>query len=104
MLLHDLLLRLRSLMRHSATENELDDELRFTSSDRPDKYVRSGMSEAEAVCHARLEFGGVDGSRMSVARLAVSPLLSQVQDLTSNNREHFLPIPVPIVRGSPPGP
>ena len=29
MLLHDLLLRLRSLMRHSATENELDDELRF---------------------------------------------------------------------------
>jgi len=62
------------------------------------------MSEAEAVCHARLEFGGVDGSRMSVARLAVSPLLSQVQDLTSNNREHFLPIPVPIVRGSPPGP
>ena len=32
----------------------------FTSSDRPDKYVRSGMSEAEAVRHARLEFGRVD--------------------------------------------
>ena len=28
MFLHDLLFRLRSLMRHSAAENELDDELR----------------------------------------------------------------------------
>jgi hypothetical protein len=28
-LLHDLLFRLRTLMRHPAIENELDDELRF---------------------------------------------------------------------------
>ena len=60
MLLHDLLLRLRSLMRYSATENELDDELRFHLERQTDKYLRSGMSEAEAVRRARLEFGRVD--------------------------------------------
>ena len=60
MLLHDLLFRLRSLMRRSVTENELDDELRFHLERLVDKYVRSGMSEAEAARRARLEFGGLD--------------------------------------------
>ena len=60
MLLHDLFFRLRSLMRHSAAENELDDELRFHLERETDKYVKSGMSEAEALRRARLEFGGVD--------------------------------------------
>jgi putative ABC transport system permease protein len=59
-LLHDLLFRLRTLMRHSAAENELDDELRFHLERQIDKYVKSGMSEAEAVRRARLEFGGLD--------------------------------------------
>ncbi|HKV77148.1 MAG TPA: ABC transporter permease [Candidatus Sulfotelmatobacter sp.] len=60
MLLHDLLFRLRTLMRRRATENELEDELRFHLERQTDKYVRSGMSEAEAVRRARLEFGGLD--------------------------------------------
>ena len=60
MLLHDLLFRLRTLMRHSAAENELDDELRFHLERETDKYVKSGMSEAEAVRRVRLEFGGLD--------------------------------------------
>ena len=60
MLLHDLLFRLRSLMRRSAAENELDDELRFHLERQIDKYVKSGMSQAEALRRARLEFGGVD--------------------------------------------
>ena len=60
MLLHDLLFRLRSLMRRSVTENELDDELRFHLERLIDKYVRSGMNEAEAARRARLEFGGLD--------------------------------------------
>ena len=55
MLLHDLLFRLRSLIRHSAADNELDDELRFHLERQIDKYVRSGMSEAQAVRRARLE-------------------------------------------------
>ena len=32
----------------------------FTLSDRSTKYVKSGMSEAEATRRARLEFGGLD--------------------------------------------
>jgi putative ABC transport system permease protein len=59
-LLHDLLFRLRTLMRHSATENELDNELRFHLEQQTEKYVRSGMREAEAARRARLEFGGLD--------------------------------------------
>jgi putative ABC transport system permease protein len=59
-LLHDLLFRLRTLMRHPAAENELDDELRFHLERLSDKYVRSGMSAAEAARRARLEFGGLD--------------------------------------------
>lgn len=60
MLLHDLFFRLRTLMRSSAAENELDDELRFHLERQFDKYVRSGMSQAEALRRARLEFGGLD--------------------------------------------
>jgi putative ABC transport system permease protein len=59
-LLHDLLFRLRTLMRRPPAENELDDELRFHLERQTDKYVRSGMREAEAVRRARLEFGGLD--------------------------------------------
>jgi len=59
-LLHDLLFRLRTLLQRPATENELDDELRFHLERQIDKYVRSGMSETEAVRRARLEFGGLD--------------------------------------------
>ncbi|HET9308266.1 MAG TPA: ABC transporter permease [Candidatus Sulfotelmatobacter sp.] len=60
MLLHDLLFRLRTLMRRPAAENELDDELRFHLERQTDKYVRSGMSKAEAMRRARLEFGGLE--------------------------------------------
>ena len=60
MLLHDLLFRLRALMRHTATENELDDELRFHLERQTEKYMQSGMSKAEAVRRARVEFGGLD--------------------------------------------
>ena len=60
MLLHDLLFRLRTLIRRSAAENELEDELRFHLEQQTEKYVRAGMSEAEAARQARLEFGGLD--------------------------------------------
>ena len=60
MLLHDLLFRLRMLMRHPAAENELEDELRFHLERQTDKYVKSGMSESEALRRVRLEFGGLD--------------------------------------------
>jgi putative ABC transport system permease protein len=80
-MLHDLLFRLRTLMRHSATENELDDELRFHLERETDKYVRSGMSEAEAVRRARLEFGGLDQVKDNCRRArGVSLVETLVQD------------------------
>ena len=56
MFLHDLFFRLRTLMRRPAAENELDDELRFHLERQTAKYVKSGMSQAEALRCARLEF------------------------------------------------
>jgi len=81
-LLHDLLFRLRSLMRRSAAENELDDELRFHLERQTDKYVKSGMSEAEALRRARLEFGGLDQVKNECREArGVSLVESLAQDL-----------------------
>jgi putative ABC transport system permease protein len=80
--LHDLLFRLRTLMRRPAAENELDDELRFHLERQTDKYVRSGMSEAEAVRRARLEFGGLDQVKDECREArGVSFIETLVQDL-----------------------
>jgi len=81
-LLHDLLFRLRSLMRRPAIENELDDELRFHLERETEKYVRSGMSEAEAVRRARLQFGGLDSVKDECREArGVSLVETLVQDL-----------------------
>ena len=58
--LHDVLFRLRTLFRRNSAENELDDELRFHLERQIEKYVSSGMNEAEAARRARLEFGGIE--------------------------------------------
>jgi putative ABC transport system permease protein len=58
--LHDLLFRLWTLFRGRAAERELDDELRFHLEQQTAKFVKSGMSEAEALRRARLQFGGLD--------------------------------------------
>ena len=82
MLLHDLLFRLRTLMRHTATENELDDELRFHLERETEKYVKSGMSGAEAVRRVRLEFGGLDQVKNECREArGVSFVETLVQDL-----------------------
>ena len=81
-MLHDLLFRLRSLMRRSAAENELDDELRFHLERQTDKYVKSGMSEAEALRRVRLEFGGLDQVKNACREArGVSLVESLAQDL-----------------------
>lgn len=59
-MLHDVLFRLRTLFRRNSAENELDDELRFHLERQIEKYVSSGMTEAEAARRARLEFGGIE--------------------------------------------
>jgi putative ABC transport system permease protein len=82
MLLHDLLFRLRSLMRRSAAESELDDELRFHLERQIDKYVKSGISAAEAARRARLEFGGLDQVKNECREArGISLLETLVQDL-----------------------
>ena len=58
-MLHDLLFRLRTFFRPHAAESELDDELRFHLERQVAKHVNSGMSDAEALRRARLEFGGL---------------------------------------------
>ena len=58
-MLSDLLIRLRSLLRRSAVENELDEELRFHLEQQVEKYVRAGLTQEEALRRTRLEFGGL---------------------------------------------
>jgi putative ABC transport system permease protein len=69
-------------MRHPAAENELDDELRFHLERQTDKYVKSGMSQAEALRRARLEFGGLDQVKNECREArGVSLVETLVQDL-----------------------
>jgi putative ABC transport system permease protein len=69
-------------MRHPAAENELDDELRFHLERETEKYVKSGMGEAEALRRARLEFGGLDQVKNECREArGVSLVETLVQDL-----------------------
>jgi len=69
-------------MRHPAVENELDDELRFHLEQQTDKYLKSGMSEAEVKRRVRLEFGGLDKVKDDCREArGVSLVESLVQDL-----------------------
>ena len=56
----DLIIRVRSLLRGAAVEQELDDELRFHLEQQVNSYVRRGLSRGDAIRRARLEFGGLD--------------------------------------------
>ena len=53
-------IRLRSLFRRRAVENELDDELRFHFDQQVEKFVESGYPVSEARRRARLALGGQD--------------------------------------------
>jgi putative ABC transport system permease protein len=59
-MLSDVVSRLRSLLRRTTVEAELDDELRFHFELQVEKYVKSGLPREEARRRARLEFGGLD--------------------------------------------
>src|SRR5215468_4137086 len=74
-------------MRRPAAEYELDDELRFHLERQTDKYMRSGMSEAEALRRARLEFGGLDQVKNECREArGVSFVESLLQDLIYSAR------------------
>ncbi len=59
-MLNDLRLRLRSLFRRGAVENDLNDELRFHFDQQVEKLVQSGLPLAEARRRARLSLGTTD--------------------------------------------
>ena len=56
----DLKYRLRALFQRRALERELDDELRFHIEHETEKYIRAGMSPADARRQALVAFGGVE--------------------------------------------
>jgi predicted permease len=59
-MLTDLFHRLRALVARRTVENELDEELRFHFDRLVDSYKNTGVSPADALRRARLEFGGLD--------------------------------------------
>ena len=91
--MHDLLFRLRTLFRRHAAEGELDDELRFHLERQIAKYLRSGMSKAEAERRVRLEFGGLDQVKDQCREaLGISFIETLVQDLLFHSN------PAPLTR------
>ena len=59
-MLSDLKYRLRSLFHRGRVEQEMGEELGFHRERQVEKYLRSGLSQAEAERRATLEFGGED--------------------------------------------
>jgi putative ABC transport system permease protein len=57
---HDLKLRWRALMSQKRVERDLEDELDFHIEMQARKNALEGMSEAEAIRRARIQFGGAD--------------------------------------------
>lgn len=59
-MLHDLLFRLRSLLRRKEVEAEMDDELRSHFDRQIEKCLSSGLSREEATRRAHLQLGGYE--------------------------------------------
>ena len=56
----DFRFRLRALLRRYASENQLDEELRFHFDRQVEKLINAGFSREQAFRRARLAFGGVE--------------------------------------------
>lgn len=59
-MLRDVLLRLRSVLRRSAVERELDEELRFHLEREIDKNRSLGLGEHDAIRKAQMDLGGFE--------------------------------------------
>jgi hypothetical protein len=55
----DLRIRLRSLFRHAAVTQEIDQELQFHFEQQMEKYLRAGLTREQARRRLHLEFGGL---------------------------------------------
>lgn len=59
-MLSDLWIRVRAVVRRRAVESELAEELRFHVEEQAKKYEAQGLTREEAKRRARLEFGGAE--------------------------------------------
>ncbi len=59
-MLNDFFFRIRHLLRRNMAEEELEQELRFHRERQLEKYMHSGLGEAEALRRSRMSFGGLD--------------------------------------------
>jgi putative ABC transport system permease protein len=59
-MLSDWMIRLRSLLERADVERELDEELRAHIERQTEAYERAGLTHAEALRRAQVEFGGLD--------------------------------------------
>ena len=59
-MLSDWMLRLRALIKRTAVEEEIDDELRFHFDRQVESYIAEGLTPSEAARRARLAFGHLD--------------------------------------------
>ena len=57
--------RLRSIGRRDAIEGGLDDEIRFHVDQQTDKYIREGLSPADARRRALIAFGAMERAKES---------------------------------------
>ena len=62
-MLHDLLFRLRSLLRREGIERELDDELQFHLAHQVEKGIQAGLPPAEARRRAQIALGGLEQTK-----------------------------------------
>ena len=82
-ILSDLLYRLRALVRRSAVERELDDELRFHIERQTVQNIAAGMPHADARTAALRTFGGIERRKEEIREArGVSLIEHFVQDLT----------------------
>ena len=59
-MLNDFFFRIRHLLRRNVAKEELEQELRFHREHQLEKYMQSGLKEAEALRRLRMSFGGLD--------------------------------------------
>ena len=58
--MNDFFFRVRCLFRRRVAETNLNDELRFHHEQQLEKYMKSGLTEAEALRRIRMNFGGLE--------------------------------------------
>src|ERR1700733_401262 len=80
--LHTIPLRIRSLFKSRAADNDLDEELQFHLDQKTGEFVAKGLSEKEARYAALREFRGVEQSKENCRDARkVNLLLDFAQDL-----------------------